>query len=487
MTKNQSIGYDLDNTQVLKVLKDPVLWGENFLKDRDGKKRKFWKHQRADLKCNDSYVIHQDGRSVGKSVSLVAHILYYAFTTIGGSALIAAPYQGQLDSIIDEMEFQIFNNNELETSVAISRAGNLKITRKPYYQIEFATGTILFFRPAGHYGESFRSLHVKKLFIDEAAWLSEKAWKALRMCLLPEGTMRIYSTPNGLRDSVYYRLTKTEKWKIFRWPSWISPLWTKEMGSRLLEFYGGKASPGWQHEVAGEHGKPAYGVFNLNQFIKCLDDVLEYRNIKITSNEFEDCEKEYEIQNRIKQILNFDFLNHIVKQNENRNTVYYLGADLGYTQDPLEFVLFKEECDYLRLVLRVHTEQVSYPVLSEIIAEIDDKYKPKAIGVDKGGNGLSVVQDLLTLDKYKKNLFMGRLFGVDFGSSTIIGYEGDKPVKKRTKEHMTSLITSALSNKSVRFPKNDQELEDQFSTHTYHIGERHIIYSNGNDSYCTFL
>jgi hypothetical protein len=39
----------------------------------------------------------------------------------------------------------------------------------------------------------------------QARW----AWKALRQCLKAGGTLRIYSTPNGLRDTTYYRLTSS--------------------------------------------------------------------------------------------------------------------------------------------------------------------------------------------------------------------------------------------------------------------------------------
>jgi hypothetical protein len=39
--------------------------------------------------------------------------------------------------------------------------------------------------------------------------------------------------------------------------------WNAEREAELLEFYGGRDSAGWQHEVVGEHGKPSYGAFNL--------------------------------------------------------------------------------------------------------------------------------------------------------------------------------------------------------------------------------
>ena len=120
--------------------------------------------------------------------------------------------------------------------------------------------------------------------MDEGAWLTERAWKALRQCLKAGGTLRIYSTPNGLRDTTYYRLTSSDQFKVFRWPSWLNPGWNEEREAELLEFYGGRDSSGWQHEVAGEHGKPSYGAFNVEQFNLCRQDVLEYQKIVITDS-----------------------------------------------------------------------------------------------------------------------------------------------------------------------------------------------------------
>ena len=92
-----------------------------------------------------------------------------------------------------------------------------------------------------------------------------------------------------------------------------------------------------------------------------------------------------------------------------------------------------------------------------------------------------LMQELLGLDKFREHKFGERLHGFDFGGTTIIGYEGDEPVKKRTKEFMTSLINAALNKQKIEFPSEDRVLEDQFATHTYHLGERNVIYSKGND------
>ena len=89
------------------TLRDPVLWGQAYLYNRDGSGRDYWPHQVEDLRCPAKNIIHLDGRDVGKSIVLSTDALHYAFTTRGGQGLIAAPHQGHLDTIIEEIEFQL--------------------------------------------------------------------------------------------------------------------------------------------------------------------------------------------------------------------------------------------------------------------------------------------------------------------------------------------------------------------------------------------
>ncbi len=463
--------------QLARILDDPVLWGETYLYNRDGSPRRYWPHQKEDLRCAARNIIHLDGRDTGKTVNLTTLALHYAFTKFGASVLIAAPHQGHLESIIEEIEFQIDSSPDLQASIALTPQGRPKIIRKPYYKIEISTGSVIYFRPAGAYGDAFRSLHVELIFVDEGAWLPEKAWKALRQCLKADGIFRIYSTPNGLRDTTYYRLTQLSSWEVVRWPSWYHPDWTEERGNAIQEFYGGRNTAGWQHEVAGEHGRPSYGVFNIEYFTLCQHELPEYQQISITGEELKYCESEDEVEERLDMLLNL----------APRDGTFWLGADTGYTNDPTEIVLFKETEEHgrtkLRLVLRIHMEHVSYPNIAACLALLDRYYDPAGLGIDNGGNGVSIVQELTGLDKYRPLALKSRLRGFDFGSSTMVYQENSgKEVKKPTKEFMTNLINKSLQKREMVLPITDLEIESQFTTHTYTFqnGGR-IKYSKGND------
>ncbi len=357
-------------------LRDPVFWGQLYLTNRDGSKRAYWPHQIEDLQCEHRNIIHLDGRDSGKSISLTTDALHFAFTSRGGQGLIAAPHQGHLDSIIEEIEFQFDSNDDLTRSIAINKYGKPKIYRKPYFRIEFSNGSVLYFRPAGAYGDAFRSLHVERAWVDEGAWLSEKAWKALRQCVKAGGKLRIYSTPNGLRNTTYYRLTSSEQFKVFRWPSWLNPVWSVEREGELLEFYGGRDTAGWQHEVAGEHGKPSYGAFSTEDLNMCRQEVLEYRRVGICGEDLASCETEDESYDRLELLLN------LMPQ----TGVFWIGGDLGYTNDPTEIVIFREtdfgERSVMTLVTRIHMEHVSYPHIAQVISLLERYFTPMGVGID---------------------------------------------------------------------------------------------------------
>ena len=140
--------------RLAETLADPVLWGQGYLRNRDGGQRVYWPHQAEDLLCPDRNIIHLDGRDVGKSVCITSDALHFAFTNRGCQGLVAAPHQGHLDTLIEEIEFQLDANPDLMVSVALTKYGKPKIHRKPYFRLEFTNGAILYFRPAGAYGDA---------------------------------------------------------------------------------------------------------------------------------------------------------------------------------------------------------------------------------------------------------------------------------------------------------------------------------------------
>ena len=194
--------------------------------------------------------------------------------------------------------------------------------------------------------------------------------------------------------------------------------------------------------MAGGHGKPSYGAFNVEHLNLCRQDVIEYQKCLITGEVLRGCETEEASHDWLETLLS------LMPQ----TGVFWIGGDLGYTNDP--------------------TETVTYPHIAQTIGLLDRYYAATGIGVDNGGNGLAVVQELLTLDKYRDLQLDGRLRGYDFGGMTTLAVRDGKQVRKHTKEFMTSLINGALQRRQVVFPVEDLEIKDRFTTHTYTLHGR---------------
>jgi len=71
----------------------------------------------------------------------------------------------------------------------------------------------------------------------------------------------------------------------------------------MIDFYGGRDTPGFQHEVLGEHGSPSFGAFNHEQFKLCQRDFEGYRLVKVAGEDLSDCDGEEEIRDRLDLLM----------------------------------------------------------------------------------------------------------------------------------------------------------------------------------------
>ena len=462
-----------EERSVIDIMADPVSFGETFLKNRDGSPLKYREYQKEDLRDESDQIAHLDGRTVGKSIDVSGFVLWAAFTTPGIQILVVAPFHTHLHSLLAEIEYQIEVCPEINEAIKRRPRGDMAIERAPHYMIPFTNGSVLHFRPAGDQGTAFRSLHVDIIVADEAAYIPERAWKALMPCLLEGGLFRVYSTPNGIRENTYYRITTGKGWKVYHWPSWIAPDWTAQREQRLIEYYGGKDSPGWQHEVAGEHGRPSFGAFSTDDVVKATVTCSGYKQVTVTGAHLDGANNESEIRERVLALMDVP----------GGHGKYWIGGDLGYTSDPTEIVLFSEDDKgELWPELRVHAEHVPYTAITEVLAFLDRAYNPLGMGLDRGNNGISVIQELTGLDKYRDLHLAPRLTGFDFGGQMTVGEDDDgKPIRRRTKVEMTTVLQRLLSERHLWLPAQDPKFHDQLCSQTYTQTENGIVYSKGND------
>ncbi len=325
--------------------------------------------------------------------------------------------------------------------------------RTPSWYMRFTNGFILWGRIAGPRGVNFQGMHVDFQIVDEAQELTETSWGELYQALNGSGARWVYGVPDGRRGT-FFRMTQDQSAEQFNWPSRLNPDFTREKDLELQRLYGGKASPGYLHRVLGQHGTPAHGVFNLDEYQDCVQETLDFESMELVEGD------------------SFAATSKVPAAD------YYLGCDLGFARDPSEFVVYRAEGPHLVNVFRVNLCGVNYARQQAVIEELNRAYAFRRIGIDCGNNGRAVAHQLMS----KNHDWCEKISAIEFGSAIELDpLPGGEVIRRPAKEFMTELLQRRLAERSIVFPKLTAR-ESQYAAHSYSVGNNgRIIYEKGND------
>ena len=141
------------------------------------------------------YITVVSPRQQGKSLLLVNLILYYAINDKGSKIGIIAPIYSQARKLMDDLY------------EAIKNSGIVESTNFSNFEIKLKTGSKIYFRSSER-EDGLRGYTFDYLFMDEAAYQSEDAWKkAIQPTALVHGKkVVLFSTPRG-KDWFYDMFT----------------------------------------------------------------------------------------------------------------------------------------------------------------------------------------------------------------------------------------------------------------------------------------
>ncbi len=434
-------------TTLIHLLQRRELFAYRFFKDAEGNPWYVRDYQRASLESQALRKVHCDGRDVGKTTEIEIIVCWSMVNSPGKSVLVATQCENHLFPVMNRLVRRFETTPEFAGSIA-------ELRRSPSYFIRFNNGFILWGRIAGPRGINFQGLHVDWQIIDEAQEMTETSWGELYQALNGGGRRWVYGVPNGLRNT-FYRMTFLPDAEQYHWQSYCNPEFTKEKDEELALLYGGRDSPGYIHRVLGLHGEPMNAVFNLDDYLICVDDSLHTYEIRLKGSQ-----------------TNIDFPEPI------EAGAYYLGCDLGFAHDPSEFIVYKNEPPHFICMLRVHLENVNYAQQQIVIQELDRNYHFQKIGIDCGNSGRAVAHQLMALGIDWQH----RVHAFEFGAMIETGQLANGTVqRRRTKEWMTELLQRRLAEHTLVFPRSS-EREQQYANHTYLINAQgQCLYSKGND------
>ncbi|MCX5768983.1 MAG: hypothetical protein NTZ09_01725, partial [Candidatus Hydrogenedentes bacterium] len=476
-----------------------VRFAEKHLRCRSGNPWCVRGYQVASLESRATRKVHCSGRDVGKTTEIEILCAWASVCQPGRQMLVATQHEAHLAPLMRRILSMFERNPRLR--------GNLdRVRQSPAWQIEFKNGFQLFGRIAGVGGVNFQGLHVDWQLIDEAQNMTDEAWNQLYPALNTGGYRWIYGVPNGLRNQ-FYRLSRNPKYEQYHWPSRLNPDYTEEKDREMIYLYGGRESPGYVHNVLGLHGSPERSVFNLNAFTSCVAEMPHFDCQVARPDDLPDIEP-------ILRDLDLP-----------KNAKLYLGADLGFAQDPSELVIFakvdavgssscstaasnseaagtnavgssscsteKPACAAntsarsrgsatppLINLGRVHMRNVDYAAQQKVIETLDNLIDFDAIGIDNGHSGIAVAHNLMSISE----IWAHKVVPVPFGGAVEWDGGWDVPrIRRFVKELMTEMLIRLINAGEVRFPPIPERF-NQYAGHTYsQAPSGRIVYTKGND------
>ena len=416
------------------------------LRNRMGKPWEPRPYQKGSLESYALRKVHCDGRDVGKTAEIEIMAQWASVACPDTDMLIATQCENHLFPLMNRIV------RSLETSPDLAPA-LVEIKRTPSWFLRFSNGFVLWGRISGPRGVNFQGMHVQWQIVDEAQEMTETAWGELHQALNGGGRRWVYGVPNGLRNT-FHGMTQSQDAEQHNWPSSLNPEFTPEKDAELALLYGGRDSPGYIHRVLGRHGAPAHGTFNLDDYLLCVDEAIDFYDVAVgESDEF-------------------------TAPAEIPRGEYYLGCDLGYARDPSEFVVYRAVEPHFVNVLRVHLHGVNYNRQQGIIAQLDAAYDFRGIGIDCGNSGRAVAHNLMAQGAE----WCDKVRAYEFGGAIELEPLPDGSVpRRRVKQFMTELLQRRMAERSIVFPPLPDR-ETQYASHTYTVSTQgEIVYDKGND------
>jgi hypothetical protein len=453
----QRVELDDGDLSVLEILDDIVWFGE-FIRSSDEeveteleKKSGEWhfdNYQKSMLLDPSPYLSVCTGRSTGKTVSMETRLVHSLISNkykraSANEVLLVVQNKAQLEPIFLRLA-QMFRRHPLLKYFIDRFSVNFS-----NHEITLLNGSMVRCRIIGSTADSnIIGLHVPCIFVDEGQVLSYSAWNSLMQCLMASDEnfmLWVSGVPNGLREkNVLYECDQLDdKFSKHRVSRLISRRYKEEQNERDLKQYGGKEGDDYMHLVLGEHGTPAFSVFD-RKLMKIEDYPVTY---SIFNNfNWEECGGRF-----------YD----VMKAPEPpANDLIVCGIDAGFSNDPSILTILYLYHNIWRELARYELRRIKYPNQAKIIDWLDNIYRFNMITLDAGSSGLALGQIMQEEEDYKYKNFSKRLVMVDFQGGVVTGFDDEgKEIKDRVRKFTIQTLQKWTQNDQIiAFSKQDDDM-----------------------------
>ena len=388
--------------------KNPVEFAEKKL----GIKLDEW--QRDYIKTEGNVAIRA-ARQSGKSFAQSLRVALFALLNKGTQTLIIGAVDRQSVGLFEKVKSHITN------------LAKWNIKGKPtMHKIELTNGSKIIAEPAGRTGYGLRFLTIHKLVCDEAHYIPEEVFIAVRpMLATTDGTIDLLSTPKGNKGYFYDAFEDEETKKDF-----------KQFHVR------------WQD--CPRHSESF--IKRERRTMTKLQFAQEYDAVFLDS---------------LQAFFTLELINNCIKiqRNQEKGNLF-LGVDLaGYGGDENAFVNLKEiEKKKLEVLDNIETtEKVSAHETVKKISDLNKTWNYKKIGLDDGGIGTPILDFCLEDPKLKR-----KTVGINNASRSI--EHSKKGKKKLLKEDLYGNLKILMEQKFIKLP-NNPKLKQSLLSIQYEIDE----------------
>ena len=340
------------------------------------------------------------GRQSGKSFAESLRVALFALLNSKTSTLIIASVDRQSIELLEKVKSHI-----------MQLAKNQIKGRPTFHKIELKNGSKVMAEPAGATGYGLRGFTVDKLVADEAHYIPDAVFVAVRpMLATTGGTLDLLSTPRGNEGFFYDCFQSDEFYKI-----------------HIMS----KDCP------------------------RITDEFLEQERKRMTKLQF--CQEyEAEFLDSLMQFFSRDLIDTCkmeILKGEGRK---FLGIDFGgYGGDQNAFVTLQLRHSKAYLTEFETTERVkAWETVNHILA-LNARNVYQKIGVDDGGLGTPILDYILTHDALRR-----KTIGLN-NASRMINHTGRE--KKLLKEDMYGNLKIMMEQGLIKIPDNDDLLRSLLS------------------------
>lgn len=454
---------------LVQILAHPVLFRE-FINEGDENWAPLERHERAWSTCTNSHISMCCGRSVHKTTSMIEMLYFWVINNLfipgDPGLLVMVPNKAQKDLSFFRIRSACLSHWLIKQW---AQPNAINITDG---KIEFKNGFQFLMRIAGAAGSDANviGIHTSRIWVDEAQEFPWQTWLSLQNCLKEEiegHQMIVSGVPNGERKEnvLYFADQEAFNYVTFNIAQTMMSWWNPDRERKVRKDYHAvhEDSEDYKHYVLGQHGAPAFNVFDRNRFRK-LDD-FETPKLVYTQNQIERiiyADADGETRFHIHELIQAPQLPLTLRS---QNPRIGCGYDVGFSPDPaVFFIMYEHDTGEWRNLARIVLERVEYPIQRKILTWLDDIYHFNFIGIDMGGVGKVQYQDLTSPDEpeFVKHNFTKRLHPVEFGGYRVVAIDDEgEEVKDQGKRVLVENLSRWVHEDRFYFAATDTDLMEE--------------------------